>query len=630
MTPFSSAGRPVRIANCSGASTDPGIHMFNQASLGPVDVITGDYLAEGTVGNDALRRADQSHPGWVFTALAGIEMSLDVINKKRIKVVVNGGSLNPKGLAEKIQSMVAERRLQLCVAFVDGDDLMPKLHTFISGTSSSARPLPHLDGENRNVHLAANTSSFLDDPETMPVLAANAYLGYRAIKRGLDQGADIIICGRVADASPVIAAAAWWYGWTETDFDKLAGALIAGHLIECSTYVTGANFAGAYRHPPGTFVNLGLPIAEVLDNGESVITKHDGTGGFVTPDTVKCQFLYELQGTIYLNSDVKADVKSIMVTSQGKDRVHVSGVKGFPPPPTTKLGIFYRGGYRLEILLNATGYATDHKWDTEEAQIRNKLHEWGTLEKIDILEFQRVGMPMENPDSQLSSTTYMRIFAQALKPQIVGSVTQALVFTFMAHFAGMNGYLEHLKAAPTPFMGFYPALIPQSEIEEAVTLLNAGSSGDALRIEVGPPKVTQEPASRENYETTNPLSLDAFGPMTMRPLGDVVLARSGDKGGNVNLGLFVHTSEQYDWLRSFMTRDKLKALMRKDWRDWYYIERVEMPYIRAVHYVVYGSLGRGVTSSQRLDCLGKGFAEFIRAIWVPIPNKFLQEEAAKL
>ncbi|PHH86880.1 hypothetical protein CDD83_9634 [Cordyceps sp. RAO-2017] len=605
--------------------------MLNQATYGPVDVITGDYLSEGTMGTDALKKMDQAKPGWVPTALEGIEMSLKVVDEKRIKVVINGGSLNPKGLAEKVNEMVVERGLRLRVAYVDGDDLMPKIHTLL-GSGASYQPLKHLDSANEDVKLAKDTLSFLENPQTMPIISANAYLGYRAIKRGLDEGADIIICGRVADASPIIGAAAWWYGWAESDFDELAGALIAGHLIECSTYVTGANFAGAYKHPPSVFINLGLPIVEVSANGECVVTKHDGLGGFVTADTVKCQFLYELQGHIYLNSDVKADTENIRITPQGRNRVHVSGVKGHPPPPTTKLAVFYRGGYQLEILVNATGYATEHKWDIQEAQVRSKLEEWGTLSSLDVLDFQRVGVPMENPETQLSATTYMRIFAQARDPRVLGSVTMAWNFYFMAHFAGMNCSLDHRTILPKPFMGYYPAVVSQQELEEAVTILASkpDKSTPERRFKVGPPKITEELAARESYDTANPSSLDSFGPKVTRPLGDLVLGRSGDKGGNVNLGLFVQTAEQYDWLRSFMTRDRLKELMRKDWRDWYFIERVEMPHIFAVHFVVYGPLGRGVSSSKLLDNLGKGFAEFIRAIWVPIPAKFLQEEAAKL
>lgn len=147
------------------------------------------------------------------------------------------------------------------------------------------------------------------------------------------------------------------------------------------------------------------------------------------------------------------------------------------------------------------------------------------------------------------------------------------------------------------------------------------------RISVGPPKATEPLQSRANYETKSPASFKSSGTTASRPLGDIALARSGDKGANVNLGLFVHTAEQWEWFRSFMTRDKLKQLMGKDWEDSYFIERVEFPKIYAVHFVVYGPLGRGVSSSKLLDCLGKGFAEFIRAVHVPVPNELLREEA---
>ena len=271
----------------------------------------------------------------------------------------------------------------------------------------------------------------------MPIVSANAYLGYRAIKKGLDEGADIIICGRVADASPVIGAAAWWHQWTPSDYDQLAGALIAGHLIECSTYITGANFSGSYKYAVKDLMNLGLPIVEIAADGESVVTKHPRLNGIVTADTVKCQLLYELQGNIYLNSDVKADIANVKVVDEAKDRVHVSGVKGYPPPATTKLAVFYRGGYQCEMLINATGYATSWKFDYQEAQLRTKLEEWGLLDKIDVLDFQRVGLPMENPDSQLASTTYLRIFAQAKYVAVLGRLLEAWVFNGMAHFAGM-------------------------------------------------------------------------------------------------------------------------------------------------------------------------------------------------
>ncbi|UNI25025.1 hypothetical protein JDV02_010733 [Purpureocillium takamizusanense] len=654
ITPFAAAQRPIRIANCSGAVTDPAIHMYNQAAYGPVDVITGDYLAEATLASGALRMHDAAEPGWVASALAGIEMSLDLVAEKRIKVVVNGGSLDPSGLADRVHDMIAHRGLALRVAFVDGDNLMPKIGALLGAQRNGLR---HLDADNPDVTLADDALAFLSDPAAMPVVAANAYLGYRAVKRALDEGADIVICGRVADASPVMAAAAWWYGWEPDRLDELAGALIAGHLIECSTYVTGANFAGADRHPVDAFVDLGLPIAEVAPDGTCVVTKHDGLAGFVTEDTVRCQLLYELQGDVYLNSDVKADISGIRVEAEEPssslssppsrntntnsknnnhtNRVRVWGVRGRPPPPTTKLAVFYRAGWQLEILVNATGLATTHKWDVQEAQVRHRLAAWGALDALDVLDFQRVGTPAENPSSQLAATTYMRIFAQARDKAAVSAVAGAWNYCFMAHFPGMHCSLDFRTLQPRPFLGYYPAVVPQTELDEAVTLLlPGGRPGDKTpprrRIAIPPPAMTEPLAPRASYDAADPTPLTSFGPKTMRPLGDVVLGRSGDKGGNVNLGLFVHTPERWAWLRSFMTRDRLRELMRADWRPWYHVERVELPGIMAVHFVVYGPLGRGVSSSKLLDNLGKGFAEYIRAVWVPVPSRFLHEASSKL
>lgn len=187
----------------------------------------------------------------------------------------------------------------------------------------------------------------------------------------------------------------------------------------------------------------------------------------------------------------------------------------------------------------------------------------------------------------------------------------------------MHFSLDTRLLVPKPFLGYYPALVPQTEIEETVTILSESSVEKRIRYTVHPPKKTEPSASRDNYETANPVPLETFGATINVPLGDLLLARSGDKGGNINVGLFVQTAEQWEWLRSFMTKDRLRALMRKDWKDWYFLERVEFANIYAVHFVIYGSLGRGVTSSSLVDSLGKGFAEFIRAVHVDVPQKFL-------
>ncbi|EMC92116.1 hypothetical protein BAUCODRAFT_276576 [Baudoinia panamericana UAMH 10762] len=613
--------RPVRIANCSGAVPDPGDHMLNQAKYGQVDVITGDYLAEINLGNDAEAYAKGGHPGWIPTAWDGIQKTVDIANEKRIKIVINGGGLNPKGLAEKTHELVQSKGLKLTVAYVHGDDSMHKIHDLLAKDEA----LPHLDKANSNVQLAKDTKEFIGHPSEMPIVSANAYLGMRAIKRGLDEGADIIICGRVADASPVIGAAAWWHRWRETDYDALAGALIAGHLVECSTYITGANFAGFFKHDISELLSLGLPIVEIEASGDCVVTKHDALNGFVNADTVKCQLLYELQGSIYLNSDVKADITHVRVEDEAKDRVRVSGTIGAPPPATTKLAVFYKGGWQCEMVVNATGYATQKKFQLLEAQLRGKLKDWGVLDKLDIVDFQWVGRPEANPTCQLASTTYLRIFAQSRDRDAIAKVLPALGYNTMQHFAGFHSSLDYRTAAPRPFLGFYPAVIDQSGLEESINLIDQ-TSGKVRKIVVGPPKKTEPIQDREDYEPTDPVDLRTFGETIMAPLGDIALGRSGDKGANVNCGLYVHSDEEWDWLRSLMTKAQMRKMMGSDWQEWYHLERCEFPDIKAVHFVVYGPLGRGVSSSKILDALGKGFCEWIRAVHVPIPKRFLGQK----
>jgi hypothetical protein len=309
---------------------------------------------------------------------------MDVIAEKRIKVVVNGGGLNPKALAWRCQELINKNGYNLKVAFVSGDDRLSHVKASLKDHGNLPQHF-HDDVKNAGLAKSQEARSDLKDSD---ILASNAYLGARAIVKGLENGADIIICGRVADASPVVGAAWWWHGWSDQDYNGLAGALIAGHLVECSAYVTGSNFSGFHRFNLDTFVDVGFPIVEIAEDGTCIITKHEGTNGMVTEDTVRCQLLYEIQGSSYLNSDVKAILDDVEVHEIGKDRVKVSGVIGHPPPPTTKLAIFYAGGFEAQILVNASGYATSKKFALFEKQIRIALEKVGLLESFTELEFQ--------------------------------------------------------------------------------------------------------------------------------------------------------------------------------------------------------------------------------------------------
>ncbi|KAF2098748.1 DUF1446 domain-containing protein [Rhizodiscina lignyota] len=607
--------RPVRVANCSGYKADPGYQMRRQAEQGDVDFITGDYLAEINIAENAEAMAAGKHPGYEQTAWDGIEQTIDLLASEQIKVVINGGAQNPKGLAEKTQQLVNERGLSLNITYIEGDNLLSVVKSQIKDGIYA-----HLDSSNSEIQMVKNTLALLDT-EGRPIISANAYLGAREILKALELGADIVIAGRVADASPVIAAAWYWWSWSETDYDRLAGALVAGHLIECSAYVTGSNFAGFYEYPLDQLIDLPFGIAEIDSDGSCVVTKHENTRGIVTVDTVKTQFLYELQGNVYLNSDVKAYLDDVEIEEVGRNRVCLSGIRGAPPPPTTKLAIFYRGGFQSELVINATGYATEEKWQLWEKMLRYGLKRKGLLDKFDLLEFQVLGTPQENPRTQHASTTYMRIFAETSDAQLNLELAKTMGEYGMQHFSGFHSTRNMAAAAPRPFLAIYPALYDQNNLDCSVHMLAPDLT--ATRTAVGHPGRYEALEARDSYDTSKAVQLSTFGPTQPARIGDVCLARSGDKGPNLNFGIFVRHADEWDWLRSFFSLSRMKELMGDDWREEYHLERVEFPKIWAVHFVIYGILGRGVSSSSRLDAFGKGFADFVRDKWVDVPVRFL-------
>ncbi|EEU35687.1 uncharacterized protein NECHADRAFT_97888 [Fusarium vanettenii 77-13-4] len=527
--------RPVRIANCSGGQMDPGWQMKKQASLGPVDVLTGDWLAENNLAQEAIKIENGTGEGFKDNAWDALQQSMGIIVEKRLKVVINGGGLKPQTLAERCQELVDKNNYPLTVAYVYGDNM------------------------------AAQSEN---------VLACNAYLGARGIVKALENGADIVIWGRVADASPVVGAAWWWYGWKDTEYDQLAGAFVTGHLVECCAYVSGSNFSGFTRFPMETFIDSGFPIAEIHADGSSVITKHEGTNGMVTVDTVKSQLIYEIQGNIYLNSDVSAVLDGIVIKQEGKDRVRVTGAKGRPPPPTTKLAIYYRGGYESQHLGNAAGYATKQKYALYEKQLRARLAEQGLID--------HVGTAKKNPHTQFEATTYFRTFAQAATPEPILKLKMLISDETLQHFSGFHWAEDQRTSDPRTFYVYYPCVIAQDDIEEGANILGTGGKIVSTHPSTRPP----EP--------------------------------------NINCGIFVERPEMWEWFRSFMTMDRMKQLIGGDWKDEYRIERVEFPAIYAVHFVMYGMLGRGVSSSSLLDNRGKGFTDYIRAKHIEVPEQFLQ------
>lgn len=617
--------RPIRIVGVSGFAGDPPAAMKRNAEAGPIDAIIGDYLAEFNLAINAIAAKQGKHPGWEQTFMDGTKDTLELIDRKRLKLVSNGGALNPRNAAEELKKWIVEKNYNLNVAYVEGDNVTKEVRERIA-----REDLPHLDGENKNVgtNPSKEEVKYLKDRE---IISAHCYLGSRAITAALRGGADIVVCGRVADASPIMGLAAWWHDWRDSDYDQLAGALVAGHLIECSGYSTGGNFSGFQQYRYDDLTDIGFPVAEVAYDGSAVLTKQESLPGLVNVEVIACQFLYELQGNIYLNSDVKAHLDDVTLRQVGRNRVELRGIRGSPPPPTTKCAIFWVDGFQCEYMIAMTGSPANckAKADLFRHQTSTRLKKAGLWNKLNAYEVQEYGTVAIDATNQFSGTCFLRIFVQAATTELVVQVIRSHMSIGLEHFSGYHSTLmtNPAQAVPRPYLGYYPGLYEQSKL--SLTMSHIGSN----TIDIPPPEKTEQLSPMESYDTTSAVDLSRFGETRKVELGDVVTARSGDKGGNINVGFLPFSDPtdesgraseiQWDWLRSFLTLEKMKQLMGEDWSDGFSIERVEFPSIRAVHFVIYGILGRGVTSSPVLDNLGKGFADYIRGRHVDIPVTFL-------
>ena len=586
--------RPVRIANFSGYYGDRRT-AFDEAMGGDdIDVLIGDYLAEFTLAALSARYRDDPSSGYVAYFLDQLRPHVAAVAERGLKVVVNAGGFNPAGLAGAVRELAAEAGVRLRVAHVEGDNVLHRLR----GLRAKGHRMTNLD-------TGAPLSSWGYEP-----IAANAYLGGWGITDALSSGSDVVICGRVTDASLTSGVAAWWHGWRRTSWRELAGAVTAGHIIECGPHATGGNFSG-FAQIPG-MVAPGFPIAEVAGDGSSVITKHGRDGGAVTVDTVTAQLMYEIQGTRYLNPDVTVHLDTVELTQEAPDRVRMAPVTGSPPSPTTKVAVFAPIGWQIVATAYVTGLDADAKVDLLREQLR------ALLPAVDDLEVTRLGTVAEDADSQWDATVPVRIMATARDRETLTGQNFAgrLGGLFLSSIPGF--YLDSgagMPTSPRPRVDYWPALLPTEVLGHAVVLDNG------RRMEVGPPTVCEVPGQPAHPEPSGAAASEANGPTRRLPLGTIAHARSGDKGGNSNVGVWVPDDAAWPWLRDMLSTEELKRLLpeTKDLD----VVRHEFPHLRAVHFVLTGLLGTGGSSNLRVDPIGKAIGEYLRARHVDIPVDLL-------
>lgn len=573
-------GRPLRIGNASGFYGDRFDAMREMLTGGPLDVLTGDYLAELTMlilGRDRLKDPAR---GYARTYLRQIEECLGLAHERGVKLVTNAGGLHPAGLADAVREVADRLGVPVRVAHVEGDDLLDSA-------------------------VARERGGWGDG-----VLTANAYLGGAGIAACLGDGADIVVTGRVTDAALVTGPAAAHFGWGPQDHDALAGAVVAGHVLECGTQATGGNYAFFTDHDPRALRHPGFPLAEIHADGSSVITKHDGTGGVVDVGTVTAQLLYETGGARYAGPDVTALLDTVRLTQQAPDRVRIDGVRGEAPPPTLKTGLNRLGGWRNEVVFVLTGLDIDAKAALVREQMTDALASSPPEETR--WELARTDRP--DAATEETASALLRLVVRDRDAATVGRpFSSAAVELALASYPGF-----HLTAPPaqgTPYGVFEAVHVAQDAVPHTAVL----PGGKRTRIAAPTRTRALEPLP-EQPALPEPLPP---GPTRSAPLGRVVGARSGDKGGDANIGVWARTDDAWRWLAHRLTVDEIRRLLPET--EGLAVTRHVLPRLRALNFVVEGILGEGVAAQARFDPQAKGLGEWLRARHLDIPDVLLPD-----
>ncbi len=577
---------PIRIANCSGFFGDRISAAREMVEGGPIDALTGDWLAELTMLILARTRVKRPNGAYARTFVTQMEQVMGTCLDKGIKVVSNAGGLDPKACAEDIHEVSKKLGLSPTIAYVAGDDLMPRIDELLE--------------QDQIRHFETG-----DPIKEATFLTANAYLGCWGIVDALNRGADIVVTGRTTDAAIVCGPAAWHHGWSRTDWNQLAGAVAAGHVIECGTQATGGNYS-FFTEVPG-MTRTGFPLAEVAEDGSSVITKHEGTGGEVSIGTVTSQLLYEIGGPEYYGPDVTTRFDTIELEEVGKDRVRMHGIQGEPPPSTLKVCINKAGGFRNSMTACLTGLDIEAKAKLiEDAFWVACPYEPSDYQQVST-KLVRTDKP--DPDSNDTAVALLRITVKDPDEKKTGrAFSNAMTELGLSTIPGFFGVGGGPRGGG-PFGVYVPACIPSELVTQDVVILGGDTHQVSSVIPDLPVDVTPAPG---------PTAKAPGGPTSRRPLGVVYGARSGDKGGNANLGMFARNDEAWAWLDEFLTVERLRELLPEVAEM--PVDRYRLPSIRSLNFVIHGLLEEGVAASTRQDGQAKSLGEWLRAREVDMPE----------
>ena len=612
--------RTVRVGNAGGYWGDDPRALRSQV-LGPEppEFVTADFLAEITMSILQKQRARDPEAGYARDFVSQVAPLLGAIRERGITVITNAGGVNPGGCARAVLRAATEAGVELRVAVVDGDDLLDRLDALLD------------DGVRfDNLETGAPFG-----PRRADVLSANAYFGAEPIVRALAHRPDVVVTGRVTDTGITLAPIRHAHGWDPHDWQRIAGGIVAGHLIECGVQATGGNFTDWERVPE--LGNEGFPVVEVEEEGAFVLTKQPGTGGLVSPAVVREQLLYEMgDPERYLCPDATVDFSGLTVAAAGEDRVLVRGARGGPPPDDLKVSASVRGGFSTRGSLVVGGPDVRAKTAALDAAFRDRL-------QTDC-DAAGVPFPAEFRADLVGADAAQRGLADAarLDPseglvrfaawsptreplQVFRKLLPSFILSGPAGLAVTGG-----APAVSEVVGYWPALVPRDRVPASVRVIRVSAGGTETVVAeedvrfAGP---SGEPARQSRAAPTAVSDSPGTGTVIEAPLGAVAHARSGDKGDAVNIGIAGRSGACYEWLREHLTTELVGGWVRDVARG--PIVRYEVPGLWALNFILERALGGGGTRSLLLDPQGKTLAQGILRRRVRIPAALLSSIPAE-
>lgn len=585
--------RVVRIGGGSAYFADSALGVPQLLAAGNLDYLVFDYLAEASMG--MLGRIKQADPAATYPPdflNVHVGPHLDDIARQGIKVVANAGALDPVALVQAVEAKIAEAGLSLKVAAVTGDDLM---------------------SEADELRREGYRDMFTGSPFPDDLLTCNAYLGAFPIAAALASGVDIVVTGRIVDSAIVLGPLIHEFGWQARDYDFLAAGTLAGHLLECSTQITGGTFTD-WRAVEG-WENIGFPIGECHEDGSVVITKPDGTGGLVSVGTVAEQLLYEVSNPAdYVVADVACDFSHVNLEQVGTNRVRASGARGRPPTPFLKVSATYEAGWRMTALTPIIGRNAGDKARRQGAALierGRKLLSAGNMSDFTNTDVFVIGEEASFGANALTKGSREVVMKLSVDhPAMLGAASfareQASGITTMSVGTAIN-----LATSVQPLTGIFACLIPRERVTAIVTIGEQRQEVPCVGgIETSPLTVDQP---------ERPSHTDAA--MAEVELIDLAWARSGDKGTLFNVAVIARKPEYLPWIAAAMDGEAVSRWFRHCGVDGEppRVERFHVPGISALNFIVHDSLGGGILRGAGIDPAGKGMAQILLPFPVAIP-----------